>query len=457
MNIFTEAEEEQPLAGGHNLNEGQQEAYDKIIPFINGKDKEHYMYVLKGYAGTGKTYTLTSIVEEMMRQHSAGLGDYRITMSAPTHKAVRVMRKFSNFKPGSVHYSTVHSLLGLRAVVNERTGKEEFKESSDPSDVSISQFNVLILDETSMLPDEIFVLLLKHVRRGLKILFCGDPIQIPPVNHLDSIPFKADSVEKYKLGVSELTHIMRQAGDNPILRLATMVRMGYKTVPHFLIEDDYRENDSHEMIGIKKIDRYDDETTLEAIKDYFCTPEFKDDPDHMKIIAWRNKTVDAFNALVRERIYPLDELNAVLPYIMKEEKLIIDKPVLMPDTNKILLSTNEEIEVLDYEMRSTNIVYTTAEKRGGQYQLVEKTLPVQYYMTRVTYFDLYNRKVTSQIRILHENNHKEFEMITQTIADIANEITYGNPVKKSLWKSFFAMKKIFAQVKYNYALTIHKS
>lgn len=284
-----------------------------------------------------------------------------------------------------------------------------------------------------------------------------DPVQIPPVNHLDAIPFKPESIEKYKLGVSELTHIMRQAGDNPILRLATMVRMGYKTVPHFLIEDDFKVNDNGDLVGIKKIDRYDDEATVNVIKEYFTNDKFKADPDHMKIIAWENKVVDHFNRVVRGRIYPLDDINARLPFIMQGEKLIVDKPVLMPDTNKILLTTNEEIEVIEYEMRNTNIVYTTAEKRGATYQLVEKTMPVQYYMTRVSYFDLYNRKVSAQIRILHEDNHKEFEAALQNIADIANELVYGNPVKKSLWKSFYAMKKIFAQVKYNYAITAHKS
>lgn len=181
MNLFTEAEEEDyPVPARDKLNDGQREAWDGIIPYLTDKDKAHYMYVLKGYAGTGKTYTLTSVVEELMRLTNADFADYRIAMSAPTHKAVRVMRRFSNFKPGTVHYATIHSLLGLKAVVNDRTGKEEFKESSDPNEVSVTQFNVLILDETSMLPDEIFVLLLKHVRRGLKILFVGG--QLPTLN-----------------------------------------------------------------------------------------------------------------------------------------------------------------------------------------------------------------------------------------------------------------------------------
>ena len=144
------------------------------------------MWVLKGYAGTGKTFTLTRIVEELRRRDGADFGDFRIAMSAPTHKAVRVMKKFSTFPANAVHFSTIHALLGLKAEIDER-GREKFVESKDPNEVRIEQFNTVFLDETSMLPDEIWVLLLKHVRKGLKIVFVGDPVQIPPVNHLECI------------------------------------------------------------------------------------------------------------------------------------------------------------------------------------------------------------------------------------------------------------------------------
>jgi ATP-dependent exoDNAse (exonuclease V) alpha subunit len=369
------------------------------------------------------------------------------------------MKKFSTFKPGTVHYATVHSLLGLKAEINERTGKEEFKESKDPSEVRVEQFNVLFLDETSQLADEIFMLLLKHVRKGLKILFIGDPIQIPPVNHLQAIPFKPESVERYKMGVSELTHIERQAGENPILRLATTVRMGYKTVPHFQIETDMISGSptSYLYQGVQRIQLNDDSSVDRLIMEYFVSEGFKADPDYMKIIAWRNKTVDAFNDKVRNRIYAEDVQNKTLMYIMPGEKLIVDKPVVLAETNKVLLGTNEEIEVMDYDIRSTSIPYNTAEKVDGNLELVEKSIMLQYYMARVAYFDVFNKRVSTQIRILHEHDRKEFDIVLQGIADAAHAVTYGNPMKKHLWRSFFDLKKMFAQVKYNYAITAHKS
>lgn len=453
MNLFSETEEAQPVKPP--LNEGQQVAYDDILAFLTDKDKTHTMWVFKGYAGTGKTFTLGRIIEELHRQDRAGVGDYRITMSAPTHKAVRVMKKFSTFPPGAVHFSTIHSLLGLKPEVDDH-GREKFVESKDPTEVRLEEFNVLVLDEASMLPDELFYFLLKHVRRGLKILFTGDPVQIPPVNHLDALPFKPEIIEKYNAGVSELTHIMRQAGDNPILRLATTIRMGYKTVPHFTMETDVNgpldrwENSR----GISMVD--DDDYLEKVIEHFFVSEQFKADPDYMKVISYTNKTVDAFNRLIRKRIYR-QQPDEVLPFIMPGEKLIMDKPVVLPMTNKVLLTTNEEIEVLTYSLEVTNVEFEVGQKAGGQWTLLRNTDKMKYYNTIVTHYDSMNKKVQANIRILHESEHTRLKEISDGLAEQAKSVPFGNPIRTRLWKSMYAVQKLFANVKYNYAITAHKS
>lgn len=457
MDLFSETEESKPVRPP--LNEDQQRAYDEIMAFLTGKDQEHPMWVFKGYAGTGKTFTLGRIVEELYRQYRAGLGDYRITMSAPTHKAVRVMKKFSTFPPGAVHYATLHSLLGLKPEVDDH-GKEKFVESKDPTEVRLEEFNILVLDETSMTPDELFILLLKHVRRGLKILFVGDPVQIPPVNHLEAMPFKPEVIGKYNMGVSELTRIMRQAGDNPILRLATMVRMGHKTVPHFQYDTDVmgpsylRQSAGNFDAGVILVG--DDSQLEEIIEEYFVCDAFKADPDYMKVIAYTNKTVDQFNRIIRKRIYRA-ETNEVLPYIMKGEKLIVDKPVILPLTNKVLLSTNEEIEVLDHEVKEAEVEYLTARRSNGQTVTFREKANLTYYNTIISHYDSMNKKVQANIRILHETSHAKLEGILKEISEAAKVAPYGNTVRTQLWKSMYATQRLFAQVKYNYAITAHKS
>lgn len=440
------------------LNEGQQKSYNDVLDFLTEKRPEKLIWVLKGYAGTGKTFLLTKIVGELRRRHEMGVADFRVAMSAPTHKAVRVMKKFSSFAPNSVHFATIHSLLGLKAEIDDR-GREKFVESKDPGEIRIEQFNVVFLDEVSMLADEIFVSLLKHVRRGLKVIFVGDPVQIPPVNHLDAIPLKEGSVEKYQLGISELTQIMRQAGENPILALATMIRMGYKSVPHFLMRTSVHTDMTTGKTGVDVIEPGDDDKIDHIIMDYFCTKQFQEDPDHMKIIAWQNKTVDEFNRSVRKRIYATEmsqQQLSVLPAIMPREKLIMDKPLVM-ESGRILLTTNEEIEVTSYEIKDAKIDFQTAEKVAGQWGVCMGTAIVKYYNTQISFFDAFGKKVTANIRILHESEDKRLNDITQSIADAANSMVPGSPLKRQLWKSFYSVKRLFAQVKYNYAVTAHKS
>lgn len=437
------------------MNEGQATAFQEMLDFITSKDKDHYMWVLKGYAGTGKTFTVTQLVDALdaLTKTSNGFGEsYHIAMSAPTHKAVRVMKKFSTFG-AKLHFATIHSLLGLREEIDERTGKQKFVQSKDPQELRIEQFNVVLLDEASMVPDEIFVLLIPYVRKGLKLVFIGDPVQIPPVNHKDSMPFKPDVQEKYKIGVSELKQIMRQAGENPILRLATTIRMGYKTVPHFLMESDVKGSmlEHRDATGIAMVDHSGDDDLEKIIEAYFVTPEFNADPDYMKIIAWRNKTVSEFNGRVRMRIYKQD---GVLPFIMEGEKLIIDKPVILPESQRILLSTNEEVTVRNYEIKTINLAYTTAEP--GNRQMIEKDIALKYYNTWVNYFDQYNRQAVANIRILHESEQVIFRNLIDGIVAAALAAQPG-PNKTRLWKSKFGTEKLFAQVKYNYAITGHKS
>lgn len=443
----------EPTVAKPAKNEGQQRAFDEIIDFVTGKDKDYHMWLLEGYAGTGKTFTTAEIVDKLNRLSESNPfeSSYRIAMSAPTHKAVRVMKKFSGIS--GVHYATIHSLLGLREEI-DNYGKAKFVQSKDPNELRIEQFNTLMLDESSMLSDELFYYLLPYVRKGLKIVFIGDPVQIPPVNHPDSMPFKPSIQDKYKIGVSRLTQIMRQAGENPILGLATTIRMGYKTVPHFQMETNKVRNSEGVVTGGIVILENDEDYMIEKIiEQFFVTPEFQADPDYMKIIAWRNKTVDEFNRIVRKRIYKQE---GPLPFIMPGEKLIIDKPVIMPDTNRILLTTNEEISVRGYDIRTTDISYETAEQINGSMTTVKRQAVLRYYNTQVDFFDVNNRPAVANIRILHEEENKNLEVILKGISEAAMSSPVG-PFRSRLWKSFYSVQRLFAQVKYNYAITGHKS
>ena len=165
------------------------------------------IFVLCGYAGTGKTF----LVDHVVRALGLVAGE-SAAFVAPTGKAASVLIQ------SGVPATTVHSLIYTREedievdengeVISEQFLRFVKKESID------SKIKLIVLDETSMVSDDVLRDLLSF---GVKCLCCGDPAQLPPVggsNTLLSTP------------VITLKEIVRQERDNPIVRLAARVRAG---------------------------------------------------------------------------------------------------------------------------------------------------------------------------------------------------------------------------------------
>ncbi len=165
------------------------------------------IFVLCGYAGTGKTFLVDYIVRKM------GLvpGESAVFV-APTGKAASVLIR------GGTPAGTVHSLIYTR---------EEDIEVNEDGEVISERFlrfvkkdrlnkdiRLIVVDETSMVSDDILKDLLSF---GVKCLFCGDPAQLPPVGGSNSL---------LSMPVVTLKKIVRQEEGNPIVRLAARIRAG---------------------------------------------------------------------------------------------------------------------------------------------------------------------------------------------------------------------------------------
>lgn len=433
------------------LNEDQQKAHDTLVAYIMGQDKTYAMWVLEGYAGTGKSFTLAHIVATVRNKDTNGgdLWGKRIAMTAPTHKAVRVMKKFARGFPG-VGFATVHSLLGLKEQIDSN-GKIKFVQDKDPTKIKIEGYDVLFLDETSMLADELFALLLPYVRRGLKLIFVGDPVQIPPVNHKDAKPLIEAERAKHNIGIIKLEKIVRQALDNPILTYATRIRKSYQSDVDFSAATHVL--DTTPQAGIVSIKESDEERLSGVLEQYFNCEEFRQDADFMKVIAWRNNTVDTFNRMIRRLIYK--EPN--LPLIMVGEKLIVDAPIIMPSSQRILLANNEEIVVDRFQIQETEIDYLTMNLINREWVPDNPSVSLKYYNTFVKYFDEDGFEQEANIRILHETEKTKLQAILNEIKKAATAVDYSSPFRGKLWQSFYAVDRKFAAVKYNYAVTSHKS
>jgi len=252
------------------FTEDQQEAYDEVYDRLAQGER---FTGLRGYAGTGKTYLVSRLVEQLLDE------DCTVTVCAPTHKAVQVLSEELGDAP--VQMQTLHSFLGLRLRPTE-DGEYELvaEEECDFTE------GVVIVDEASMIGREEW----SHIQDApfwVQWLFVGDPAQLPPVNEEPSPALDVPG--------PTLETIHRQAADNPILELATKIRKG----------TDGRFGSTFEDGKGVAVTRARDEF-LDSILRAFDTEAFAEDATHARVLAYRNKTVRRYNREIRAKRYGSD-------------------------------------------------------------------------------------------------------------------------------------------------------
>lgn len=420
------------------LQDEQRTAAEQLMAYIEGETNQR-MWVLKGYAGTGKTFTMGHIQDWLLYAKK-----FKVACSAPTNKAVQVIKDLCEISDPKLTFATIHSLLGLKESYDYNGRLKFIPDPHNPP--SLKAYDVLFIDEASMFDDDLFQLINPFADEGVKIIFVGDPAQIPPVNRIDCIPFIRKKQLEYKIGESELTTIRRQANDHPLLHFATQIRE-QRAENEFNFDYDI---DVRDGMGLLPMAKQANDLIYQVCDTYFANNIFSVYPDFMKVIAWRNITVNAVNAKVRELIYkehvPKDP-KLRLPALMPGEKMIADKPI-KDSKGYIILTTNTEFVVKNYGVKSTQYIAKIGEN-------VYSRNHYKYYETEIEAMTPKGvRKHT--IRIIHEDSLQQYNHDLEFFK--INVAKIGNPgMRAGAWRAYYDMVDVFAQVKYNYAITAHKS
>ena len=162
--------------------------------------KAHEAYTtISGYAGTGKSTLIKFIIAAL------GLEPEQVCYVAYTGKAAQVLKQ-----KGCPNPFTAHKLLYKAKPMPNGTFKFEPKPALDEG------LEVIIVDEVSMLPKEMWLRLLSH---RIHVIACGDPFQLPPIDK-DSDNHVLDHPHIF------LDEIMRQAYDSEIIRFSMWIREG---------------------------------------------------------------------------------------------------------------------------------------------------------------------------------------------------------------------------------------
>lgn len=228
------------------LTNDQKRVKDRILDFLSSSDK---VFILKGYAGTGKTTLLRFLIKELDQRHLY----YRLV--APTGRAAKVMANISESAEGATTiHSMIYSFSGLEGGEQQQnnptvdaTGQLILNFEAVTVDNGVS--TVYIVDESSMIADieakdptqakfgsgKLLTELMEYdANPDSKFIFVGDPCQLPPVEQYFSPALMPKYFrEHFGVGVQEeqLTQIMRQDGNNDIVTASKRIRTLWSQAP----------------------------------------------------------------------------------------------------------------------------------------------------------------------------------------------------------------------------------
>lgn len=279
------------------------------------------MFLLAGFAGTGKTFSITHFVRELPK--------VKIALTAPTNKAVRVLEVMAAAAGLSADTLTIHALLGL--VVQQKQDKQVLKQKRKSR---LGDYALVVVDECSMVNQELWQHLVSGVgHSGTKIIFMGDPAQLPPVHELESPTFRIEHMV-------ELTEIVRQEQGNPIIELSAAIRDKMVTGDVIRVADFKRKKGDKTGVSLMVGHRFE-----QWFPNAFKSELYAKDPDAFRVVSWTNRQVLRFNRNIRHMIL---EYYPQQPFV-SGERVISAGPVYEMDENnrnKIILNSDIEGTIL---------------------------------------------------------------------------------------------------------------
>ena len=273
--------------------------------------------LLTGYAGTGKTF-ITKVITQQLKMP--------FYVSAPIHKAVRVISKVTNAKG-----LTLHSFHGLRLNLNLEDFNIENPQFDPLGDPKCDRCRVLIVDEASQTPKGIYDLNKARAKEyGYKILYIGDKGQLPPTKETVSKVFNIE--RKYNL-----TQVVRQEESNELLALFKFLRydLDYNTstaITH-LLKDRNKLSGDGTGYQVLKTKAYAEEllkiTTLENLKN----------PDFIRSVSYTNSAVGTWNKITRNSMIGVN-----IPIITTQD-VITAYITIVDEFNEIVISNSTDYTV----------------------------------------------------------------------------------------------------------------
>lgn len=408
----------------HETTTKQDIALQMLAKFVCGSSKNE-TFLLKGYAGTGKTTLIGTLVKNL------GKAKKRAVLLAPTGRAAKVITNYANKQAFTIH-KKIYFPKNQKGTISFKLQKNKYRDT------------IFIVDEASMIPDinqdsklfengSLLDDLMQFVYSGnnCKLLLIGDTAQLPPVHLLISPALDERVLEnQYNREVCqiELDEVVRQKEDSGILENATLIRQR--------LEDGLYDVFRFSGIEFPDIIRpTDGQEIMDAISDNYAELGNED----TVIIVRSNKRANLYNQSIRERILFQDSELSAGDYLM----VVKNNYFWVDNTSEAgFIANGDIVEVLE--------IFAFKELYGFRFAEVKVRLVDYPTMKPLDTVLLLDTLTSESPSLTYEDSNRLYQ-----------EVMKDYEAERSKYKKFLAVKenKYFnaLQVKFSYAITCHKS
>ena len=402
---------------------------DLVLQKLSGfllSDSKDSLFLLKGYAGTGKTTLIGTLVTNLWKVK------LKSVLLAPTGRAAKVISNYSGRQAQTIHKNIYYPKKDKSGGVAFQLKQNKHRDT------------LFIVDEASMIPDaptesklfengSLLDDLMMYVYSGhnCKILFIGDTAQLPPVR-LEVSP--ALDIDKLELGFNkkvehiELDEVVRQAEDSGILMNATELRESLND--HIYEEFKFRVSGFDDIVRL-----IDGHEIMDAINDAY----HNQGQEESVIILRSNKRANIYNQQIRSRI------------LFQEEELSAGDHLMVVKNNYFWLDNKSEAGfIANGDIIKILEIYAIKELYGFKFAEV-----------KVIMVDYPNQKPFETVLLLDTLTSESPSLTYEESNSLYQEVQKDYASERSNYKRFLGVKnnKYFnaLQVKFSYAVTCHKS
>lgn len=398
---------------------------EKLAHFVLNKNQEE-VFLLKGYAGTGKTTIISSLVKKL------GLVNSKAVLLAPTGRAAKVISNYSSKEAFTIHkkiyFPKAQKGGGVSFTLQQNKHRNTLFIVDEASMISDSASDSKLFENGSLLDD-----LMQYVYTGFncKLILIGDTAQLPPVS-MELSPALDEKLlsNHYNKNILafELDEVVRQKYDSGILYNATLLREA--------LESGFYDDFKFQIENFNDIIKPEDgHTLLDAINDAYASKSKED----AVIILRSNKRANLYNENIRSRILFQENELSTGDYLMVVKNNYF---WLSPTSEAGFIANGDIVEVLE--------IFNFKELYGFKFAEVSVRM-VDYPKMKPFETVLLLDTLTSETPSLsYEDSNKLYQEVMKDFEDV-----------KSKYKKFLSVKnnKYFnaLQVKFSYAITCHKS